>query len=506
MEAAVELRDVGKSFGAARVLEDIGLTVVAGEVHALVGENGAGKSTVGKIIGGYYTRDAGTLRIFGEDATSWSPRAALGAGVAMIHQELQLVPEMTVAQNVFLGIEENLGGLLRGTDRARFDALEAHCGFGLDPDAKVAGLRIAERQKVEIMRALAREARVIIMDEPTSSLTADEAEKLHQVIAWLKSDGRTVIYVTHFLDHVLANCDKVTIMRDGRIVRTGPVGEETKARLVEAMLGEPADIAYPELPPPPPEATPPLLSVEDISSDAGVGEVSLVVRPGEIVALIGLVGSGRSEVARAIFGADRITSGNIVVDGERFADPLPSRSLRQKIAFVPEDRRKQGLVLTQRTRPNMSLPHLGAISRLGLLDTSKERRQTRDLIEHFNIVPPLIDGEVAYYSGGNQQKVLLSKWVFEKPRLVILDEPSRGVDIGARRRIHDFVVELANTGTAVLLISSDLEEALALSHRGYLMSNGRIIEDVDCRKVTLEQVLFRLFNVAGKSAGVEAHG
>ena len=477
MPDAVELRHIEKSFGAARVLNDINLTIASGEVHALVGENGAGKSTLGKIVGGYYSYDAGTLSVFGDAVSSWSPRAALGAGVAMIHQELQLVPELTVAQNVFLGIERNFAGLLKGSDQARFAALEERCRFGLAPDAKVADLRIAERQKVEITRALARDARVIIMDEPTSSLTADEAEKLHQVIAWLKSDGRTIIYVTHFLDHVLATADRVTIMRDGRIVRTSQIRDETKESLVEAMLGEPADIAYPELPPPPSPETPPLLEVDHLVTTTGLSDISLSVRPGEIVALVGLVGSGRSEVARAVFGADPIASGEIRIAGKPFHQPQPQRALKQGVAFVPEDRRKQGLVLTQRVRPNMSLPHLERVSRWGLLDTREERRLTRQLIHHFNIVPDLVDGEVAYYSGGNQQKVLLSKWVFERPRLVILDEPSRGVDIGARRRIHSFIVELASAGAGVLLISSDLEEAIALSHRGYLMSNGRIIDE-----------------------------
>ena len=505
MQVAIELSNVGKSFGAARILDEINLSIEPGEVHALVGENGAGKSSLGKIVGGYYTLDTGTLKVFGREASPWSPRLALGAGIAMIQQELQLVPELTVAKNVFLGIEHNVAGLLRGSDQSRFAALEEHCSFGLDPDARVADLSIAERQKVEIMRALARDARVMIMDEPTSSLTADETEKLHQVIAWLKAGGRTVIYVTHFLDHVLATCDRVTIMRDGRIVRTGAIAEETRERLVEAMLGEPADIAYPDLPPPPSPETPPLLCLDGVSGSTGISDIALQVRPGEVVSLVGLVGSGRSEVARTVFGADPISAGTITLNGERLARPGPSRALKRRIAFVPEDRRKQGLVLTQRVRANMSLPHLRSVSRLGLLQTRKERSRTQQLIEHFNIVPAAVDGDVAYYSGGNQQKVLLSKWIFEEPRLVILDEPSRGVDIGARRRIHSFVVELASAGAGVLLISSDLEEALALSHRGYLMSNGRIIDDVDCRAVTLEQILYRLFNVDKPPADAPVH-
>jgi ABC-type sugar transport system ATPase subunit len=491
----VSLTGVDKSFGAARVLRDISLEFAPGEVHALIGENGAGKSSLGKIVGGYYSADRGTVEIAGRRLERPTPRQALQMGVAMIHQELQLVPQLSVAQNVLLGLEANVAGLLKGSENQRFAELDRRCGFGLDPRRTLGDLSIAERQKVEIMRAIARDARVIIMDEPTSSLTADETERLHKVIAWLRDEGRTIIYVTHFLDHVLAVCDRVTIMRDGCIVRTGPIAKETKRSLVEAMLGESAEVAYPALPPAPERSLPPRLCVRNISTDAGIADVSIDIRPGEIVGLVGLVGSGRSEVARAIFGADPLTGGTVTLDGEPISDLSPKRAVRAGIAFIPEDRRKQGLVLTQRTRPNMSLPHLNAISRFGLLDIAEERRRTRAMIEHFGIVPAATDGEVAYYSGGNQQKVLLSKWAYGTPQVVLLDEPSRGVDIGARRRIHDFIVELAQSGVAVLLISSELEEVLNLSHRSYLMSKGAIVGEIDNASASVDQVLFRLFNV-----------
>jgi ribose transport system ATP-binding protein len=356
------------------------------------------------------------------------------------------------------------------------------------------------------MRAIARGARVIIMDEPASSLTADETERLHQVIAWLKAGGATVVYVTHFLDHALKNADRVTILRDGRLVRTAPVGLETKSTLVEAMLGRPADVAFPTIPPAPDPGAAPLLEVRGMASEAGVSGISLIIRAGEIVSLIGLVGSGRSEVARAIFGADRLTAGEILVAGERYRDPRPLRSVARGLAMAPEDRRKQGLIMTLAARPNMSLAHLDSVSRRGVLDETEEKRRARALIDHFGITPPHVDGAVALYSGGNQQKALLAKWVYEAPRIVILDEPSRGVDVGARRRIHEFLVELAASGAAVLLISSELEEALALSHRGYLMSGGRIIGEVDSRNATVGDVLRRLFG-AGRNAGnaAQAH-
>jgi ABC-type sugar transport system ATPase subunit len=501
---AVRLRGIEKTFGISKILNRVDLDIAAGEVHGLIGENGAGKSSLGKIIGGYYTADSGGLEVFGVSVGRWSPRLALQSGIAMIHQELQLVPELTVAKNVFLGIEENFAGLLSGSSTQRFRELDQQCGFGLDPSALVADLRIAERQKVEIMRAIARDARVIIMDEPTSSLTADEADRLHRVIAWLRDAGRSVIYVTHFLDHVLAACDRVTIMRDGRVVRTSPISGETKTTLIEGMLGGTADVAFPQLPKPPAPTVAPILKVSGLSTETGLRDISVVVRPGEIVGLIGLVGSGRSELARAIFGADRLTGGRIELKGRPYDTPSARQSVRRGIAFVPEDRRRQGLDLVQAVRPNMSLPHLGLVSRFGFLNGADERRRTSEMIRRFNIVPARIDGEVATYSGGNQQKVLLSKWIYGDPDVVILDEPSRGVDIGARRRIHEFVVELANAGKAVLLISSEMEEVIALSHRGYLMRNGEIIGEVDCRKVDPEHVLFRLFNVERTASGVSS--
>ncbi|MFB9949287.1 sugar ABC transporter ATP-binding protein [Rhizobium puerariae] len=498
-EIAVRVHGVAKAFGGTRILNDINIDFVAGEVHALVGENGAGKSSVGKIVGGYYTADEGEVIVFGGRMTRSSPREALLRGIAMIHQELQLVPELTVVQNVFLGQESNRAGLLVGGDLDRFAALEATCDFGLDPKARVADLRIADRQKVEIMRAIAREARVIIMDEPTSSLTEDEAERLHGLIRRLKSQGVTIIYVSHFLDHILANCDRVTIMRDGNVVRTSEIASETKQGLVDGMLGKASAISWPALPPLPGDGTAPVAEMRNVSTPTGLSDISLVVRPGEIVGLIGLVGSGRTEVARAMFGADEIAAGDYFIQGRRQKGLTVRAAVAQGVALVPEDRRKQGLVLTQTTRPNISLATLKDISFLGLIRAGHERKRVREAIGHFGIVPDRIDGEVAFYSGGNQQKVLLSKWAVARPKLLILDEPSRGVDIGARQRIHEFILEMASSGTGVLLISSELEEVINLSHRGYLMSEGRIFAEEDCRTLSVETALKRIFQVQNRN-------
>ena len=376
----------------------------------------------------------------------------------------------------------------------RFAALEKTCDFGIDPLAKVASLRIAERQKVEIMRAIARDAQIIIMDEPTSSLTEDEADRLHELIKRIKAQGKTVIYVSHFLDHIIAHCDNVTVMRDGRVVRTSPIAGETKQSLVDSMLGQSAEILWPELPPPPDAAVRPVAELRNVATNTGLSDISLVVRPGEIVGLIGLVGSGRTEVARAMFGADTITSGEYLIEGAPRHHKLSVRkAIAEGVALVPEDRRKQGLVLTQPTRFNVSLGTLGAISGMGILNHKAEVRRTREMVEHFGIVPAAVDGRVARYSGGNQQKVLLSKWAVAKPKLLILDEPSRGVDIGARRRIHDFIVDMARQGVGVLLISSELEEVINLSHRCYLLSDGHIFAEEPAANLTVETALHRVF-------------
>ncbi|RST87098.1 sugar ABC transporter ATP-binding protein [Aquibium carbonis] len=494
----ISLSGVSKSFSGVEVLRDVSIDFLPGEIHGLIGENGAGKSTVGKIVGGYYSRSSGDLMVFGESVTQWDPPLALARGVAMMHQELQLVPALSVAENVFLGIEHSRVGFLVGDEDRRLADIAAFAGFDLDPAATAGSLSIADQQKVEIMRALAREARVIVMDEPTSSLTHDEAERLHGVMRKLRDRGCTIIYVSHFLDHVLDVCDTVTVMRDGAVIRTSPAANETKASLIAAMIGRPAaDVAYPPLPPEPDRTGTPLLSVRGLVTSTGVRGADLHLWPGEIVGLVGLVGSGRTEIARAIFGADASVAGMVTVAGEVYADRSPRSSIERGLAMVPEDRRKQGLVLTQTVRPNITLPHLSAFARFGLVRAGAERSEARRLIDYFGVQPGHVDGEVANYSGGNQQKVVMGKWILGDPRIVILDEPSRGVDIGARRRIHEFIGETARRGAAILLISSEIEEVLGLAHRAYTVSGGRVTGEIVPAETTVDEVIWRLFHEQG---------
>ncbi|MEX3010794.1 sugar ABC transporter ATP-binding protein [Hoeflea sp. TYP-13] len=495
-EPCISLRGIGKSFGGVSVLGDIDLDIGLGEIHGLVGENGAGKSTLGKIIGGYYSASTGSIEVFGEQVSAWTPPLALERGVAMMHQELQLVPALSVAQNVFLGIEDQRFGVLANTENARLSDVMAASGFSLDPAAITSHLSIADQQKIEIMRALAREARVIVMDEPTSSLTADEAELLHETMLRLKQGGATIIYVSHFLDDILAVCDRVTVLRDGRLVRTSDAAEESKGSLVSAMLGGgQTETPYPPKSVPEPTAGEPALTVENLTAPTGVSNVSLNVNAGEIVGLIGLVGSGRTEIARAIFGADRASGGAVVLGGEHYNDRTPADSAERGMVMVPEDRRKQGLVMTLPVRANMTLPHLSHFIMMGgMLRTALEKARVRELIDYFRVSPPNVDGEIPYYSGGNQQKVLLGKWLMRDPGIVILDEPSRGVDVGARQRIHEAIADLAAKGTAVLLISSEIEEVLGLAHRAYLVHDGGLVGEVDPETSTTQDVLWALFH------------
>lgn len=495
-EPAVRLRGLSKHFGATRALVGIDLDIEPGSVHGLVGQNGAGKSTLGKILSGIYARDSGDFVTFGHAVRRWSPRVALEHGIAMIQQELSLVPELTVAQNVFLGIEDQRFGMLAGREVQRFEALNARAGFRLRPRERLGDLRFADRQKVEILRALARNAQLIVMDEPTSALTVDEADHLHQIIGRLAADGRTVVYISHYLDEVLRTCDRVTTMRDGQIVRTAPSSEESEQSLVTAMLGRSMEITFPDRPAQRAEQTKPLLRVEHLRADPTVLDVSFEVHAGEIVGLAGLVGSGRSETLRAVFGADPADAGLVDVADTRYERRTPLRSLQRGMGMIPEDRRGQGLVATMSVRGNMSLPSVERFAAWGLVNRRSEARAVADLLRDLAVVPQRVDEDLNTLSGGNQQKVLFGKWLLVAPRVLLLDEPTRGIDVGAKRQIYGIITDLASQGLGVLLVSSELEEVMGLSDRVYLIRAGRTIGTVDPRETTLDQVLFRLFGLS----------
>jgi simple sugar transport system ATP-binding protein/ribose transport system ATP-binding protein len=499
----VELRAISKRFGGVRALSRIDLAIEQGTIHGLVGENGAGKSTLGKILAGAYRPDEGELVVAGARADFRSPRDALRAGITMIAQEPTLVPHRSVLENVFLGIEGGPLGVVgeRGMHR-RFRALVEESGIELSPQRLPRTLRVADQQKVEILRAIARDARLVIMDEPTSALTTDEAERLFQLVRHLRDRGTTIVYVSHFLSEVLALVDTVTVLRDGRLVQTRPASEETPERLVTAMLGRSLDLTFPEKSVVADDA-PVVLAVENLSAPPGVAEVSFEIRAGEIVGLAGLIGSGRSEVARAIFGADRWKRGVVALDGKPLKIRSPRDAIRHGIVMLPEDRKGQGLVMLRSVADNVTLAHLDAISHGGVLRMRDERKQAGELARRVDLRARSLSARVDSLSGGNQQKVLFAKWLFRKPRVFIADEPTRGIDVGAKLAIYELIRSLAASGIGVLLISSEHEEVLGLAHRVLVMRAGRIVAEHDGRTVTKDDILHAAFSTASFPAPPE---
>jgi len=507
-QLTVELRDVGKSFGGLPVLRHIDLTIRPGTVHALVGENGAGKSTLAKIVAGLYSADEGEVLVNGERVSFGSPREALDHGIATIAQELALVPALSVAENVFLGREpRRIGFIGRKRLGAQYRALSERTGFDLPADVPVGALRTADQQKVEIMRALARGASVIIMDEPTAALSGADADLLHAVVRQLAASGHTVVLISHFLSEVLELADDITVLRDGRLIRTGPAAEETEASLIEAMLGRTLGAVFPEQPPAPTTGDP-VLTVTDLVAP-GVRGVSFSVRPGEIVGLAGLVGAGRSEIVHAIFGAAGRHGGSVELmepghgGGEKrtaVGASVPA-ALNAGLFLIPESRKDQGLVLGRSIRDNVTLSNLAAFARAGWVRTRAERVDAKAMLDRVTVAGD-DRRSVSSLSGGNQQKVLFAR-ALQRPRTVLIaDEPTRGVDVGSRRAIYDLIVAEASRGIGVIVVSSDVEEVLGLAHRILVIRSGRIVAEHSGDDRTEENVLTAAFAdpiMSGKS-------
>ena len=496
----VEARGICKRFGGVQALDDVSLEIRAGSIHGLVGENGAGKSTLAKVIGGVYRPDAGELLVDGRQVSFHAPRDALDAGIATIAQEIALVPARTVLENVMLGIESSTVGVLRSRElRRRFDELNHRTGFGLDPQAVVRTLRTAEQQKVEILRAIARDARLLLMDEPTAALTRDETERLLDTVRSLAAGGTAVVLVSHYLEEVLTVCETVTSMRNGRLIRTSPSARETSETLVSAMIGRELSLEFPPKEPPLPEA-PVVLEVRGLSRGRELQDVSFTIRAGEIVGLAGLVGSGRTEVARAIFGADRLDAGEVLFEGGPVSIKGPRQASRLGIAMLPESRKEQGLFMIRPVRENISIVDVRAVARLGVVDRRAEGRRTRDLARDLDVRSASQEAMVRTLSGGNQQKVLFAKWLFRRPKLLIADEPTRGVDVGAKRQIHELLLGLARDGMGVLLISSEIEEVLGLAHRVLVMRAGRVVGEFEGDAATDEAVMTAAFTAGPEIA------
>ena len=494
-EPLVRLLHIGKQYGGTSALDDVSVDIHAGSIHALVGANGAGKSTLGKVIGGVVRRDQGDMFVEGRPVKYAGPAEARADGIATIAQELALVPARTVLENVFVGVEPHRFGMVDRRRMRRENAeLIERWGIGVDADKLVGGLRTADQQKVEVLRAVKSEARIIVLDEPTSSLTHVETEALHKMARALRDQGKTIVYVSHFLDEVLDLCDTITVMRNGHVVRTGAAELETEETLVAGMFG--AALAAEQFSKQAHTESPAMLEVAGLRRGAVLNDVSLTVRAGEVVGIAGLVGSGRSELARAIAGADRVDSGTITVDGKLRDIRSPSDSIDAGIAFLTEDRKTEGLFMELSLAANTTIVDLNGVSRRGILRHASEFTQAREMLEMLTVDPLAPRALIKGLSGGNQQKVLFARWLYTHPKVLILDEPTRGVDVGARSAIHRLIHRLASEGVAVLVISSEIEEVLGLAHRVLVMRRGAITQEF-AADPPLDDVMAAVFGLPG---------
>lgn len=498
-EPLLRMTGIDKSFPGVHALDSVDITVYSGECVALIGENGAGKSTLMKVLSGVYQPDGGEIVFAGQPVTMHSPREAQAHGISIIYQEFNLMPNLTVAENVFIGREPNSGGFVnRRQMEADTQTLLTALGVSLDPQAVVRDLSVAEQQMVEIAKALSYDAQLVIMDEPTSALTDREVVSLLRIVNTLKARGLGVIFITHRLDEIYYICDWVTVLRDGRNAGEIPISAATPEIIVRMMVGRNIADLYEKTAPAYDPAALPVLEVRGLSRTGSVrdaaqivlSEVSFTVRAGEIVGLAGLVGSGRTEVARSIFGADGFDRGEILIDGQPVTIRTPRDAIRHGIGLVPEDRKLQGLVLSLAVRENITLPSLGSIVRFGFVQAAAEAKVAKRFVDALRIRTPSFEQKVLNLSGGNQQKVVIAKWLALRPKMLILDEPTRGIDVGAKAEVHHLIAELASQGVAVLMISSELPEILGMSDRVLVMREGRIVADV-ARADASEEILMR---------------
>lgn len=478
---------IDKSFPGVRALAGARLTVGRGEVVALMGENGAGKSTLIRVLGGAHQPDAGTIQLSGRDVSLPDPSAALAAGIGVIYQEFNLIPALTAWENIFLGREETRFLVARRTERDRAAELFRKLGAEIPPDVPVGRLSIAQQQLVEIAKALSQDVRVLVMDEPTAALTPAEVEKLFVIINDLKQRGIGIVYVSHRLDEIFRISDRITVLRDGRYVGDEPTCDVTRGRLIELMVGRSIENEYPRGER---SSGSVRLAVSGLSRGESVRNVSFELRSGEILGLTGLVGAGRTELVRLIFGADQADSGEIRLNGVPIQVSSPRDAIRHGICLLTEDRKHQGLMLNRSVRENFGLPNLRELSSLGVLRQKDEQAAFGQYVKALGIRIPHQEQLAVNLSGGNQQKVVLAKWLQKNADVLIFDEPTRGIDVGARQEIYRLMNSLAAEGKSILMISSELPEVLGMSDRILVMHNGRVTGEItDVPQATQEQVM-----------------
>lgn len=489
MAAVVEAKSITKAFGGVKAVDDVSVSVSAGEIHAVVGENGAGKSTLMRILSGIEFQDTGQVLVDGQEIEKSNPKAAIDAGISLVHQELSLVPEMTVAENIYLGGFPTKAGFTKQNEMKQFarETLK-EIGVEVDIDERISRLSVALRQFVEIARAIARKPKVLILDEPTASLTPAETDYLLSMLERLAKQGLAIIYISHRIPEVFRLCHNVTILRDGKLVYVSEIKKTTPQEVINQMVGRELKMDLGSRRDAKPGEV--VMSAKGIRAP-GVNNVSLDVRAGEIVGLGGLVGAGRTELVRAIIGADNKTAGNVTItlDGKAHQITSYMSAMRNGVAYVPEERRVDGLAMTMSVSDNVYLPNRKDLANNGIINPGKVAKVAKELADKVGLRPPEIKREAGQYSGGNQQKIVISKWLHKNPKFVVLDEPTRGVDVGAKAEIHRLVKALADQGTAVLVVSSDLPELLELSDVIHVVRDGQIMGTLDGAKADEKQVM-----------------
>ena len=485
---ALRMRGIRKAFPGVVALDGVDFEVRRGEVHVLLGENGAGKSTLMKVLSGALGKDAGEIELEGRRVEIEGPAHAQELGIRIIYQEFNLIPQLSAAENIFLGKEPTLGGGILDRRRMAREAerLLSELGVRIDPNRAVRDLGIAQQQMVEVAKALSGEARVLIMDEPTSALTETEIHELFATIGRLTATGVAVIYISHRLEEVERIGHRVTVLRDGRLVATHGVGEVTIAHLIRLMANRELTEHYPKKRVPPGRE---LLRVEGLTRAGVLRDVSFTLHAGEVLGVAGLLGAGRTELARAIMGADPLDAGRVIVKGEEVRVRAPRDAIRRGVGFLPEDRKTQGLVLELAVSRNLALPSTTRLSRLGVVDAGAEKALAGRWVDELRVKTPGLEQRVVLLSGGNQQKVVLGKWLAADVDVLIMDEPTRGIDVGSKVEIYQLMNQLTAQGRGILMISSELPEVLGMSDRILVMRQGRIAAELDAVAATQEAVL-----------------
>lgn len=483
----LEMRDIRKTFPGVRALDGVDLRLFPGEVLALLGENGAGKSTLIKMLGGAHSPDSGTILIDGVPVDLSSPQAANAAGVGVIFQEFNLVPELTAWENIFLGREKRFGFAAKTHERQRALELFQRIGVDVPVNAGCGELSVAQQQIVEIAKALSQDVRLIVMDEPSAALTPQEVSRLFDIIRDLKSSGIGVVYISHRLDEIFEIADRITVLRDGQHVGDAAVSDISRQQMIEMMVGREIENEFPKEPS---EVGEPRLVVNSLNRADAVRDVSFSACRGEVLGFTGLVGAGRTETMRLVFGADRADSGSMTLDGRTLHIRQPADAIREGICLLTEDRKSQGLVLGLSVRENFGLPNLSTLSTAGFVNQTRERKLFDEYVDKLQIKTPNTEQLAKNLSGGNQQKVVLAKWLQRNAEVIIFDEPTRGIDVGAKYEIYMLMNELARQGKVIIMISSELPEVLGMSDRIIVMHEGRITGEIrDVENATQQQIM-----------------